>query len=79
MWRKEDMDESLDQDGVIAKLREDQGDESLRNYADRVGCTASYLSQVCNGVRPPSDSLLDHLNLERRVIYVPKSGKRRWR
>lgn len=79
MWRKEDVDESLEQDQVLAELQKDQGDDSLRNYANRIGCSASYLHQVYNGVRPPSDTLLNHLNLERRVIYVRKTDNRRWR
>lgn len=69
MWRREE---------VIEKLKEDQGDDSLRGYAARIGCTASYLSQVYNGVREPSEKLLDHLNLERETVTIYKP-KRRWR
>lgn len=69
MWRKEE---------VVEKLKEDQGEQSLREYAHTVGCSASYLNDVYSGRREPGPKLLDHLNLERKetVIYVQK---RRWR
>ena len=63
---------------MINRLKEDQGDDSLREHAARIGCTASYLSQVYNGVREPSGKLLDHLGLERETITIYRP-KRRWR
>ena len=77
MWREEEIEEILDHEEVEAELKEEQGNQNLRDYASTVGCTASYLSQVYNSVRPPSEPLLEKLGLERRVIYVRK--KRRWR
>lgn len=66
MWRKED---------VIRKLKDDQGKESLRDYAVRIGCTASLLSEVYNDLREPSPKLIEHLGLVRETIYREK----RWR
>ncbi|HEX5426621.1 MAG TPA: hypothetical protein VFW94_24060 [Candidatus Acidoferrales bacterium] len=40
---------------------------------------ASYVSQVYNGHRPPSDELLDHLELERRVTITYVKKQRRWK
>ena len=80
MWRKEDMEEKPENE-VSPELQraidDARGTQNLRAYAQTVGMSASYLSQVYNGVRPPSDKLLDRLDLERRTKYVKK--KRRWR
>lgn len=69
MWRKED---------VIQKLKEDQAGRPLREYAQVVGCSASLISQVCNGTREPSEEILNHLNLERE-IKITYREKRRWK
>jgi transcriptional regulator with XRE-family HTH domain len=76
MWRKEEMDETLETDQVVGELKQDQGERSLREYASSLGVSASYLSQVYNGVRPPSKDLVAHLDLKPHTIYV---RKRRWR
>ena len=75
MWRKEDMNE--EEIELKQAVEENRGTQSLRSYATSIGSDASYISQVCNDHRPPSDELLNKLGLERRVIYVRK--KRRWR
>lgn len=67
MWRKE---------VVIKKLKEAQGNQTQAEFAATLGCSASYLNQVYSGKRAPSDKLLDHLDLECVITYVPK---RRWR
>jgi hypothetical protein len=70
MWRKEE---------VIEKLKEEQGERSLRTYAGAIGCSAAYLSDVYNGKRDPGPLLLNLLNLERRVVKTVTYVKRRWR
>lgn len=71
MWRKED---------VIEKLREDQGDRSLRKYATAIGCTAAYLSDIYNNRRDPGPMILDHLNLTaNKVTTVTYTEKKKWR
>lgn len=80
MWRKEDMEEKPENEvspELQGAIDEARGAQNLRAYAQTVNVSASYLSQVYNGVRPPSKKLLDHLDLERQVTYVKK--KRRWR
>jgi hypothetical protein len=74
MWRKED---------VVQKLQEGQGhDQSLRSYANQIGCSAAYLSDIYNGLRDPGPKILDHLNLTATkittVTYTPKESKK-WR
>jgi lambda repressor-like predicted transcriptional regulator len=76
MWRKEEMDEKLETDQVVSELKQDQGERSLREYATSLGVSASYLSQVYNGVRPPSENLVAHLDLKPKTIYV---RTRRWK
>ena len=78
MWRKEEMDETLEPEQVVEELKQDQGERSLREYATSLNVSASYLSQVYNGVRPPSENLVAHLDLkpETKTIYI---RKRRWR
>ncbi len=73
MWRKEEQDDIVELDQAV---KEAKGDKNLRDYAESIGYSPSYLSQVSNSVRPPSDALLDKLGLERRTIYI---RKRRWK
>ena len=75
MWRKEDMDK--EEVELKQAVEESRGTQSLRSFATSIGSDASYISQVCSNLRPPSDKLLAKLGLERRVIYVRK--KRRWK
>jgi hypothetical protein len=70
MWRKED---------VVEQLRKEQGERSLRDYANDIGCSATYLSLVYNGKREPAGKLLDHLDLERKEIKTVTYQKRRWK
>jgi lambda repressor-like predicted transcriptional regulator len=71
MWRRED---------IIERLKKQQGDRSIRDYAAEIGCSAATLSQIYNNKRDPGKLILDHLDIIQNkitvVIYVPK---RRWR
>ena len=73
MWRKEEKDDIVELNETV---KEAQGEGNLRDYAESIGYSASYLSQVSNSVRPPSEKLLEKLGLERRTIYI---RKRRWK
>jgi hypothetical protein len=69
---------------VLAMMHMAQGDSTLTNFAEQVGCSAAYLSMVYAGKKEPGPKLLDHLGLERQVqirkIVTYTSGKeRRWR
>ena len=69
-------------DALIARLREAQGERSLRDFASEVNCSAMYLSQVYSGEREPGGPVLDYLGLEREVtvIYRPRiKTRKRWR
>jgi hypothetical protein len=70
MWRRED---------VVKQLKKAQGKKSLRAFAQSVGCSAAYLSDVYHEKRDPGPLLLDHLGLERKTITTTTYVKRRWR
>lgn len=62
----------LTREDVLAKLRERQGEKSLRAFAAELGLSAPYLSDVYNGRRDPGPSILGLLGLrkEESVSYV---------
>lgn len=65
---------------MIEKLRQEQGDRPLRDYAEEIGCSASTLSQIYNNNRDPGDKILDHLNLTaNKITQVVYTEKRKWR
>jgi hypothetical protein len=70
MWRRED---------VIEQLKKKQGEQSLRSFAQTLGCSAPYLSDIYNGNRDPGPLILNELGLERRVETIVTYVKRRWR
>jgi hypothetical protein len=70
MWRKED---------VIQKLKDSQGDRSLRAYANSLGCSPSYLSDLYSGKRDPGEKILKQLGLAKKVTRTVTYVKRRWR
>lgn len=71
MWRKDD---------VVEKLRKEQGERPLREYASAIGCSAATLSLVYTGKREPAKKLLDHLNLECETVKTKiYREKRRWK
>jgi hypothetical protein len=70
MWRKED---------VVERLKRDQGERSLREYAKAIVCSPAYLSDVYLGRRNPGPKMLDHLDLEAETVKVTTYRKRRWR
>jgi hypothetical protein len=61
---------------VIARLKNEQGDRSLRTFAADIGEDPAVLSKVYNGERDPSPRVLAFLGLEKRekkiIEYVRK-------
>lgn len=70
MWRRED---------VIEKLKEEQGERPLRDYAEEIGCSAATLSQIYNNNRDPGDLVLKHLNLTANKVTTVTYTERKWR
>lgn len=46
----------------------------IRKTAKEIGVPEGEVSMVLAGARRPSMKMLDHLNLEKRVVYVRKGG-----
>lgn len=46
---------------------------TLWKAADHFGCSESSLSRVLRGKQGPKGALLDHFNLDRHVIYLPRT------
>ncbi len=65
----------LTHDEVMAKLKEKQGDRSLREFADELELSAAYLSDVYLGRRGIGPKLLKALGLTKdeqvTVTYSP--------
>jgi transcriptional regulator with XRE-family HTH domain len=55
---------------VIDLIREAQGDRSLRVFAEEVGVSAAYISDVFTGRRRPGEKILKHFKVgkTRRII-----------
>jgi hypothetical protein len=45
-------------------------------FSNEIGTSQSYVSDVINAKRPPSDTLLASVGLEKRIIYVRSNKKR---
>lgn len=41
--------------------------ESLRQYADSIGCSAAYISDILRGNRDPGPKVLKALGIDRKV------------
>ena len=50
---------------VVEMLKAEQGDRSLRQFAEDLNISASYLSDIFLGKRSPGPAVLQVLNMER--------------
>jgi transcriptional regulator with XRE-family HTH domain len=55
---------------VIQLMKTTQGEQSLRTFANEIGVTPAYLSDIYNGRRSPGPAVLQFFNIgkTRRVI-----------
>lgn len=69
----------MTRDEVIAMLKRDQGDKSLRMFAVELGISAPYLSDIYAGKRDPGPAVLNRYRLRRHEIteirYVADAKK----
>jgi len=68
--------ETLDLDGFLKFLKEKQGPQSDRKFAQQLGVSPSYLSDVYNGRTVPGESITAALEARRSVVFhvdVPAS------
>ncbi len=54
---------AMSEQEVIQLIRSQQGERSLREYAEAIGVSAQYLSQIYNGKCSPGPSCLRHFGL----------------
>jgi len=71
--------ETLDLDGFLKFLKQKQGDQSDRKFAQQLGVSPSYLSDVYNGRTVPGESITAALNARRDVVFHVSSpgGKKK--
>jgi uncharacterized protein YegL/transcriptional regulator with XRE-family HTH domain len=63
---------------VVHLLKDSQGSKSLVEFADELGVSKQYLSNVFNGYDPPSDRLLEAFGYRRSpsaYVQIPKQEK----
>lgn len=61
--------ETLDLDGFLRFLKQKQGDQSDRKFAQQLGVSPSYLSDVYNGRTVPGESITAALAARRSVVF----------
>jgi uncharacterized protein YegL len=59
-------------DEVLHLMRDSQGAKSLTEFADELGVSKQYLSNVFNGHSPPSERLLDRFGCTHKSMYAQK-------
>jgi transcriptional regulator with XRE-family HTH domain len=70
--------ETLDLDGFLKFLKQKQGDQSDRKFAQQLGVSPSYLSDVYNGRTVPGESITSALAARREVVFhvpVPEADE----
>jgi lambda repressor-like predicted transcriptional regulator len=70
MWRKGEI--PIDQAQVVALLKSQQGDQSLRAFSSQLGVQPAYLCRLYQGTRPVNTTVLDFLGYEPQIIYTKK-------
>ena len=50
---------------VVEMLKAEQGERSLREFAEALGISPSYLSDIYLGKRAPGPAVLDQMELEK--------------
>jgi len=70
-----DINLGMETEDVMKMLRDKQGDMSLREFADVVGCSAAYLSDLYRGNREPGNKIMRFLGLRKRRIVESTYAK----
>lgn len=69
---------TLNNEQVVKKIREKQGEMTLREYALSLDVSAAYLSDIYLGKRQPGPKILKHFSLTktRTTTVVYQTGKK---
>ena len=62
--------QKLTHDDLIARLKQLQGDRSLREFAEALGVSAPYLSDIYNGNRKIGNKICRKLKVTRTREFV---------
>ncbi len=62
---------SLNKTELLQLMRKKQGSRTAKEYAEELGISAVYLSDIYAGRRDPGPAVLDALQLERDIVYKP--------
>lgn len=69
--------QAISREEIINLMRAKQGSMSLRKFADEMGCSAAYLSDIYSKQRNPGKKILDRLGLTfKKKILITYSKKR---
>jgi transcriptional regulator with XRE-family HTH domain len=60
----------MTQDDLIKMLKREQGKKSLRQFAEEIGISAPYLSDIYKGRRMGGKKVLDYFGLEKTTTVV---------
>ena len=69
--------ETLDLDGFLKFLKRKQGSQSDRKFAQQLGVSPSYLSDVYTGRTVPGESITTALNARRDVVFHVETDKKK--
>ncbi len=70
--------ETLDLDGFLKFLKQKQGEQSDRKFAQQLGVSPSYLSDVYNGRTVPGESITAAISARRSMVFhvdVPEGSQ----
>jgi transcriptional regulator with XRE-family HTH domain len=54
---------------LIAEMKKMQGERQAQEFAEELGISHSYLSRIYKGKTDPGETVLEKLNLKKRVFY----------
>lgn len=84
------MREITDIEELLGILKETQGEQSQKEFAEALNVSPQYLNDVYSARTPPGPKILDALGIQSRTVYsIPKlplpcnvntkQSKRRWK
>ena len=62
--------QSLTDDDVLELIRKRKGEKSLRAFAEEIGITAPYLSDILKKNRSPGKTVLKFFGLEKKKVIA---------
>jgi transcriptional regulator with XRE-family HTH domain len=60
----------ISKDDIIAMMKAEQGDRSLRSLAKKLGVSPGYISEIYSGGRNPGEAVLDYFDIGLTRNYI---------